>query len=52
LADAGELALACYIAEMAALAAPKDGAIRARIYDTRAASETSLMARGAFSAAA
>ncbi len=51
----GDLALACHFAEMAALAAPRDEgvrAIRTQVYEARAASETSLMARGLFSAAA
>jgi alkyl sulfatase BDS1-like metallo-beta-lactamase superfamily hydrolase len=54
-ADAGDLRLACHLAEMAALAAPADAgivAIRAGIYGRRAKSETSLMARSIFRAAA
>jgi alkyl sulfatase BDS1-like metallo-beta-lactamase superfamily hydrolase len=55
LAVAGELALACHLAEMAALAAPGDAGIRAAraaVYDRRAASEGSLMARGVYGSAA
>jgi glyoxylase-like metal-dependent hydrolase (beta-lactamase superfamily II) len=47
--------LACELIELAYLAAPDDGAIRAirtQIYTARAASERSLMAKGVFSAAA
>ncbi len=55
LAAAGDLALAAHLAETAALAAPGDAAIkraRAAIYAQRAKTETSLMARGIFAAAA
>ena len=55
LAAAGDLKLACHVAELAALAAPDDAAIhetRASILRARAASEDSLMARGIFNAAA
>ncbi|MFF9675842.1 alkyl sulfatase dimerization domain-containing protein [Streptomyces eurythermus] len=48
---AGELRLASHLAETAALAAPEDTAvarIRAEVYATRAARETSTMARGIF----
>ncbi|HXU70368.1 MAG TPA: alkyl sulfatase dimerization domain-containing protein [Polyangia bacterium] len=54
-AAAGELALACQLAEWAARAAPgDDGVIEARrkIYRARAEAETSLMARGIFRDAA
>ncbi|HEY8087273.1 MAG TPA: alkyl sulfatase dimerization domain-containing protein [Polyangiaceae bacterium] len=55
LADAGDFALACHLAETAWLAAPGDDAItavRADVYTRRARAETSLMARGIFRAAA
>jgi alkyl sulfatase BDS1-like metallo-beta-lactamase superfamily hydrolase len=55
LADAGDLALACHLAELAHRAAPDDAAIRATradVYGRRAAAESSLMARGVFRAAA
>jgi alkyl sulfatase BDS1-like metallo-beta-lactamase superfamily hydrolase len=55
LAGAGELAVACHLAEMAALGDPGDAeirAVRASVYEARAASETSLMARGIFGSAA
>lgn len=55
LAAEGELRLACHLAEMAALAAPTDEAVRAtrgEVLRARAASEASLMARGIFNAAA
>jgi alkyl sulfatase BDS1-like metallo-beta-lactamase superfamily hydrolase len=55
LSRAGEHALACHLAETAARAAPADAAIRrarAEVYATRAAAETSLMARGIFGSAA
>jgi alkyl sulfatase BDS1-like metallo-beta-lactamase superfamily hydrolase len=55
LADRGELALACHLVEMAAHAAPEDGAIRktrAAIYVQRARAEKSVMARGVFNAVA
>jgi len=54
LAD-GELRLACHLIELAHLAAPEDAEIaslRSRIYVTRAEGETSLMAKGVYSAAA
>jgi alkyl sulfatase BDS1-like metallo-beta-lactamase superfamily hydrolase len=49
-----KLALASHLAELAQQASPDDdevSAIRARVYETRAASERSLMARGVFLAA-
>jgi glyoxylase-like metal-dependent hydrolase (beta-lactamase superfamily II) len=55
LASKGDLALACHLAEMAALAAPGDDGIwaaRAAVYRARAAVETSLMAKGIFGSAA
>ena len=55
LAGAGDLALACHLAEMAWLAAPTDEGIakvRTAVYSRRAAAETSLMARGVYRAAA
>jgi len=55
LADAGEFALACHLAEYAARAAPEDVTIRdmrASVYRRRAASETSLMARSLYRVAA
>jgi alkyl sulfatase BDS1-like metallo-beta-lactamase superfamily hydrolase len=55
LAAAGELALACHLAELAAQAAPADAPIRqarAQVYARRAAAEKSVMARGIFQAAA
>jgi len=55
LADTGELALACHLAESAWLAAPDDAGIaaaRSAIYRRRAAASESLMARGIFEAAA
>jgi alkyl sulfatase BDS1-like metallo-beta-lactamase superfamily hydrolase len=55
LAETGELALACHLAELAAQAAPEDDgirAVRAGIYRRRAAAERSTMARGIFSWAA
>jgi alkyl sulfatase BDS1-like metallo-beta-lactamase superfamily hydrolase len=51
----GDLALACHLAETAWLAAPDDAGIarmRAEVYTRRLRGETSLMARGIFSAAA
>jgi alkyl sulfatase BDS1-like metallo-beta-lactamase superfamily hydrolase len=54
-AAAGELALACQLAEWAAHAAPDDAGVieaRRKIYRARAESETSLMARGIFRDAA
>ncbi|HEX5057713.1 MAG TPA: alkyl sulfatase dimerization domain-containing protein [Kofleriaceae bacterium] len=55
LATDGELALACELIEMAALAAPDNTTIqgiRADIYSQRAKQERSLMARGVYTAAA
>jgi alkyl sulfatase BDS1-like metallo-beta-lactamase superfamily hydrolase len=55
LSAAGDHRLACHLIELAYQAAPKDGeiaALRSRIYQTRAGVETSLMARGVFTAAA
>jgi alkyl sulfatase BDS1-like metallo-beta-lactamase superfamily hydrolase len=55
LAGNGEFRLACHLAEFAGLAAPDDPTIaaeRAAIYAERAESETSLMAKGVFGAAA
>ena len=54
LADAGELRLACHLAELAGRAAPTDRSIwkaRAEIYAKRAKSERSLMAQGIYRAA-
>jgi alkyl sulfatase BDS1-like metallo-beta-lactamase superfamily hydrolase len=54
LAEAGELALACHLAELAVRAAPGDAGIRAAraaVYKRRAAAETSLMARSIYRAA-
>jgi alkyl sulfatase BDS1-like metallo-beta-lactamase superfamily hydrolase len=51
----GEHALACHLAEMAALASPYDAGIwstRAEIYEARAEVETSLMAKGIYGSAA
>lgn len=51
----GEHALACHLAEMAALASPYDAGIwstRAEIYRARAGVETSLMAKGIYASAA
>ena len=55
LAEAGELALACHLAELAGDAAPDDAAIvktRGDVYFKRAHAERSLMARGIYAAAA
>jgi alkyl sulfatase BDS1-like metallo-beta-lactamase superfamily hydrolase len=55
LAAAGDLALACHLAELAAQAAPDDVGIRkarADVYHARARRERSLMARGVYAAAA
>lgn len=55
LASKGELALACHLVEMAALAAPDDDRVktaRAKVYEQRAEAETSLMAKGVYRAAA
>jgi alkyl sulfatase BDS1-like metallo-beta-lactamase superfamily hydrolase len=51
LAQAGDLRLACELAEWAGLAAPEDAAVhglRAEIYAARRKSELSLMARGVY----
>ena len=53
--EQADFALACHLAEMAALDSPHDEGIRdarARVYEKRAGIETSLMARGIFSGAA
>ena len=55
LADAGDLALACHLVELARDAAPGDFAIeqtRADVYVARSKKERSLMARGIYAAAA
>jgi alkyl sulfatase BDS1-like metallo-beta-lactamase superfamily hydrolase len=55
LAAAGELALACHLAQWAAQAAPEDAGIsaaRAAVYRQRAETEPSVMARGVFTGAA
>lgn len=55
LADQGNLRLASHLAELAVLAAKDDLAIhvtRAEVFEQRASVETSLMARGIFTAAA
>lgn len=55
LADAGELALASHLIELARAAAPRDtelGAVRARIYAARSEAESSLMAKNIFRAVA
>jgi len=55
LAAAADLRLACHLAEFAGLAAPEDAEVqadRAAVYELRAESEHSLMARGIFNAAA
>jgi alkyl sulfatase BDS1-like metallo-beta-lactamase superfamily hydrolase len=55
LSDAGELRLACHLADLAAGAAPDDVAVhsvRAEIYQARRDQERSLMAKGIFAAAA
>jgi alkyl sulfatase BDS1-like metallo-beta-lactamase superfamily hydrolase len=54
-AEAGDLRLACHLVEHATLAAPEDALIheiRAHVYQQRRDSETSLMAKGIFGAAA
>ena len=54
-ADAGNLRLACHLADLAAWAAPDDGevhAVRADIYTRRRDAERSLMAKGIYAAAA
>jgi alkyl sulfatase BDS1-like metallo-beta-lactamase superfamily hydrolase len=51
LADTGDFRLACHLAELAALAAPDDTAIKAvrtDVYQRRSAGERSLMARAIF----
>jgi alkyl sulfatase BDS1-like metallo-beta-lactamase superfamily hydrolase len=51
LADAGDLRLACHLAELAAQAAPEDAgirAVRATVYGRRADGERSTMSRGIF----
>jgi alkyl sulfatase BDS1-like metallo-beta-lactamase superfamily hydrolase len=51
----GEHRLACHLIELARQAAPEDAeiaALRSRIYLSRASAETSLMAKGVFTAAA
>jgi alkyl sulfatase BDS1-like metallo-beta-lactamase superfamily hydrolase len=55
LAEAGDLRLACHLAELATLAAPEDAAAHAtreRVYGRRREAESSLMARGIYGAAA
>jgi len=55
LSEAGEHRLACHLAEMAGRAAPDDRevrALRAAVYRARRKSETSLMAKSVFRAAA
>jgi glyoxylase-like metal-dependent hydrolase (beta-lactamase superfamily II) len=55
LARAGDLTLACHIADYALEAAPEDAAVQsgvAAIYEQRARQETSLMARNIFRSAA
>ena len=55
LSAAGDHAVACHLAEMAAQAAPDDGGIRTirqGVYRKRAGAEMSLMAKGVYSAAA
>jgi glyoxylase-like metal-dependent hydrolase (beta-lactamase superfamily II) len=53
--EAGDLRLACHLADLAGWAAPDDPAIhrdRAAVYRARRAAEPSLMAKGIFAAAA
>jgi alkyl sulfatase BDS1-like metallo-beta-lactamase superfamily hydrolase len=55
LAEGGDLRLAAHLAEMAFVAAPDDPesrAVRAEVFERRAAAEPSLMARGVFTSAA
>lgn len=55
LAHAGDLRLACHLAEQAALAEPDSRAVhaaRAEVYETRLKAELSLMARGIYGDAA
>ncbi len=54
LAGAGDLRLACHLAELAGLAAPEDHAvqtIRADVYERRRKGESSLMAKGIYASA-
>ena len=54
-AEAGDLRLACHLAEMASLAAPDDAAVhaaRAEVYERRVAAEASVMSKGVYSWAA
>ncbi|MEO7428471.1 MAG: alkyl sulfatase dimerization domain-containing protein [Acidimicrobiales bacterium] len=54
LAAAGDLRLACHLAELAGLAAPEDHAvqtIRADVYERRRKAESSLMAKGIYASA-
>jgi alkyl sulfatase BDS1-like metallo-beta-lactamase superfamily hydrolase len=54
-AEAGDLRLACHLAEMASLAAPDDSAVhaaRAEVYERRVAAEASVMSKGVYSWAA
>jgi alkyl sulfatase BDS1-like metallo-beta-lactamase superfamily hydrolase len=54
-ADAGNLRLACHLADLAALAEPEHAGvhgIRAEVYDRRRSAERSLMAKGVFRDAA
>ena len=53
-ADAGDLRLACHLAELAGLAAPLDRDVhelRAQVYERRRQSERSLMAKGIYAGA-
>ena len=55
MAAAGDLRLACHLAEWAGQAAPDDEGVmaaRAAVYQARREGELSLMARGVFGAAA
>ena len=55
LVEAGDLRLACHLADYALEAAPEDGAVQTRvaaIYVRRAEGETSLMAMNLFNSAA
>jgi alkyl sulfatase BDS1-like metallo-beta-lactamase superfamily hydrolase len=55
LAEAGDLRLACQLAEWAATAAPDDEdvrAVRRRVYEERRRAEPSLMSKGIYAAAA
>jgi glyoxylase-like metal-dependent hydrolase (beta-lactamase superfamily II) len=55
LTEAGEFRLACHLADLAGWAAPDDAgihALRAAVYRTRRAAESSLMAKGIFAGAA